>query len=78
MFWRKTGFVNICPLLLVGSKTVVYTNQNFPQYLPLSNMIRKTNFLSISLLVSEIVTFMSEKKSSLRITQEMLHNNTKA
>ena len=29
------------------------------------NIVRKTNFLSISVLVSEIVTFMSKKKSSL-------------
>ena len=36
---------------------------NFPQDLNLSNMVRKTNFLSISVLVSEIVTFMSKKKS---------------
>ena len=32
---------------------------------PFSNMVRKTNFLSISVLVSEIITFMSKKKSSL-------------
>ena len=38
---------------------------NFPQDLNLSNMVRKTNFLSISVLVSEIVTFMSKKKSFL-------------
>ena len=34
-------------------------------------MVRKTNFLSISVLVSEIVTFMSKKKSSLWISQKM-------
>ena len=34
-FLRKTVFVNIYPLLLVGSKKVVYTNPNFPQDLPL-------------------------------------------
>ena len=37
---------------LALSKKVVYTNPNFPQYLPISNMLRKTNFLSISVLVS--------------------------
>ncbi len=34
--------------------------QNFPQDLHLSNMVKK-KFLSISVLVSEIVTFMSKK-----------------
>ena len=50
-------------------------NPNFPQYLPLSNMVRKTNFLNISAVISEIVTFMSKKKSSLRIFPKMLQNN---
>ena len=31
------------------------------QNLPLSNLVRKTNFLSFSVLVSEIVTFMYKK-----------------
>ena len=65
LLMRKTVFVNIYPLFLVFSKTIVKTNPNFPQYLPLSNMVRKTNFLSISVLVYKIVTFMSKKKSSL-------------
>ena len=33
-----------------------------------SNMVRKTNFLSKSILVYEIVTFLTKKKSSLRIS----------
>ena len=42
---RKTVFVNICHhLLLVWWKTVVYTNPNFPQDLPLSNMVIKKKF----------------------------------
>ena len=39
--------------------------QIFLKICPFSNMVRKTNFLSISVLISEIVNFMSEKKSSL-------------
>ena len=39
--------------------------QIFLMIWPFSNMVRKINFLSISVLVSEIVTFMSKKKSSL-------------
>ena len=33
-----------------------------------SNMVRKTNFLSKSILVYETVTFLTKKKSSLRIS----------
>ena len=69
---RKTVFVNICHLLLVWSKTFVYTNPNFPQDFPLSNMERKTNILSISGLISAKVTFMFKKKNSLWISSKML------
>ena len=40
-------------------------------------MVRKTNFLSFSVLVSEIVIFMSKKKSSLLISSKILQNHTK-
>ena len=43
-----------------------------------SNMVRKTNFLSISVLVSEIVTFLINKRSSLGISPKMLQINRKA
>ena len=46
--------------------------------LPLSNMVRKTNFLSLLVLFSEIVNFMSKKKSSLIISPKMLQNNREA
>ena len=35
-----------------------------------SNMVRKTNFLSKSILVYEIVIFLTKKKSSLRISSK--------
>ena len=76
--WRKTVFVNIYHILQVWSNTVVLTNPNFPQDFSLSNMVRNTNFLSYSVLISEIVTFMSKNKSSLWISPKMLQNNTKA
>ena len=41
-------------------------------------MVRKTNFLSFSVLVSEIVTFMSKKKSSLWISKKMHLNHIKS
>ena len=40
-------------------------NQNFPQDNPLFKHGGKNNFLSISVLVSVIVNFMSKNKSSL-------------
>ena len=63
--WRKRVYVNIYPLIRVFSKTVVLTNPNFPYDLSFFKYGKKKNFLSISVPVSEIVTFMSKKKSSL-------------
>ena len=54
------------------------TNPNFSKVMPLSNMVRKTNFLSFSVFVSDIANFMSKKKSSLWISTKMLHNDRKA
>ena len=52
--------------------------QIFLRIYPFSNMVRKTNFLSISVLVSEVVTLMSKKKSSLSISPKLLQNNREA
>ena len=52
--------------------------QIFLRICPFSNMVRKTNFLSFSVHVSEIVIFMSKKKSSLWISCKILQNNRKA
>ena len=41
-------------------------------------MVTKTKFLGISVLVSEIATFLTKKRSSLWISQKILQNNTKA
>ena len=60
--WRKTEFVNICPLLLVWSKKVFKQIQIFLSIFPYSNMVRKTNFLNISVLVSEIVILCLKRK----------------
>ena len=52
--------------------------QIFLRICPFSNMVRKTNFLSISAFVSEIVTLMAKKKSSLyEFSPKMLQNNRK-
>ena len=42
--------------------------QIFFRICPFSNMVRKTNFMSISVTISEIITFKSKKKSSLWIS----------
>ena len=41
-------------------------------------MLRKTNFLIISVLLSEIATFLTKKRSSLWISPKLLQNNRKA
>ena len=53
--WRKKGFINIYPLLLIWSKKNFKQIQIFLRIFSFSNMVRKTYFLSISVLVSEIV-----------------------
>ena len=66
------------PLYMFDKKKVFKQIQIFLRICPFWNMVRKTNFLSISVLVSEIVTLMSKKKSSLWIFPKMLQNNRKA
>ena len=73
-FVEKKGFVNIYPLLLIWSKNVFKQIQIFLRIFSFSNLVRKTYFLSISVLVSEIVTFMSKKNSYLWISPKMLQN----
>ena len=51
--------------------------QIFLRILNFSNIVRKTNLLSFSVLIFEIVTFMSKKNSSLWISPKMLQNNRK-
>ena len=43
-FWRKTFFLNICPLLKVWKKKLLKKIQIFLRICPFSNMLRKTNF----------------------------------
>ena len=44
--------------------------QIFLRISPFSNMVRKTNFLSISMLVSEIVSFLTKKIRSCELPQK--------
>ena len=77
-FGGRNFFFRIWPFLLVWSKIFVLTNPNFTQDLPFSNMLRKTNFLSFSVLLSGIAIFLTKKRSSLWIFTKMLQNNRKA
>ena len=60
--WRKTVFVNIYPLLLVWSKQFFKQIQIFLRICPFSNMVRKTNFLSISVIVFEMSLLCLKRK----------------
>ena len=71
-FWRKKFLLIFVPFYWFDQKQLFKKIQIFLKISQFSNMVRKTNFLSISALVSEIVTFMSKKKSSLRISTKML------
>ena len=76
--WRKTVFVNIYPLLQVWSNQFFKQIQIFLRICSFSNMVRKTNFLSISVIIFESVTFESKKKSYLWISQKMHLNHIKS
>ena len=52
--------------------------QIFFRIFPFSITVRKTYIPSISLLISDIVTFKSNKKGSLWISPKMLQNNRNA
>ena len=54
------------------------SNQNFLLDLPLSKIVWKTNYLSLSDLLSEIVTFLTKKNSFQWIVPKMLQNNRRA
>ena len=45
---------------------------------PFSNLLRKTNFLIFSVILSEIATFRNKKRISLWISPKMLQNKRKA
>ena len=53
------------PFYMFDQKKLFKPIQIFLRIFSFSNMVRKTNGLSIPVLVSEIVSFMSKKKSSV-------------
>ena len=77
-FGEKQFLLIFIPFYRFYWKQLLKQIQNFLRIFRFSNMVTKTNFLSISVLVSEIATFMSKKKSSLWISPKMHQNKIKA
>ncbi len=53
------------PFYWFAQKNLFKQIQIFLRIFPFSNMLRKTNLLSISVLLSEVANFLSKKRSSL-------------
>ena len=56
--WRKKVLLEFVSFYWFDKKRFVLINLNFMQYLPFSNMLRKTNFLSIPVIPSVVVIFV--------------------
>ena len=75
---RNFFFVNICPVLLLWIKGVIYNKSKFSSgFAPFQTCWEKY-FLSISALLSEIVIFWTKKRSFMWISPKTLQNNRKA
>ena len=75
---RKTFFLIFVHFYWFDKKNLCIIIQVFLRIFSLSNMVRKKNFLCISMLISELVTFLTENKSSLWISMKTLQKNRKA
>ena len=73
-YWGKSVFVNINPFYRFDQKKVFKQIQIFLRICPFQTWGKK-NFLSISVLLYEIVTFLTKKRSSLWITRKTLQKN---
>ena len=62
--WGELFFLYLTPFPGLF-KNGCLNKSKFHQNLPFSNMVRNTNFLSISVLVPKVVPFISKKKSTL-------------
>ena len=74
--WEKLFLLIFTPFYWFDQKQLFKQIQFFLGFSPFKH--GKKKFLSISVHVSEIVTFMSKKKSSPWIFPKMLQNNTNA
>ena len=69
--WGEKQFLLIfVPFYWFDQKKLLKQIQIFLRISHFSNMVRKTNFLSISVLICDIVTFMCKNKSSYEFPQK--------
>ena len=78
LWWEKQFLLIFIPFYRFDQKQLVKQIQIFLWICPFSNMVRKTNFVSFSVFVSEIITFLTKKRGFLWISLKMLQNNRKA
>ena len=63
LYWGETKyFVNICPNFLVWKMQLFSPNSNFPLDFTFSNLMRKTNILSVTALLSEVLLFWLKRE----------------
>ena len=74
---EKQFLLIFIPFYRFDQKKVFKQIQIFLWICPFSNMVRKTNFVSISVFVSEIITFLTKKRCFLWISPKIFQNNTK-
>ena len=77
---RKTVFVNLefFQFFWFDLKYLFKQIQIFLRICSFSNLLRKTNFLSIFVLLSEIVIFLTKMRSFQWISPKMLQNHSKS
>ena len=75
--WRNFFWLIFIPFYRFDQKQLFKQIQIFFRICPFSNMVSKTNFLSIPVFVSEIITFLTKKRIFLGISLKMLQNNRK-
>ena len=74
---EKKFLLIFIPFYRFDQKKLFKQIQIFLWICPFSDMVRKTNFLSIPVFVSEIITFLTKKSIFLWISLKMLQNNRK-
>ena len=78
-FWGEKQFLLIfVPFYWFDQKQLFKQTQIFLRICPFSNLLRKTNILSISVQLSVIVTFLTKERTFQWILPKMLQNNRKA
>ena len=74
---EKQFLLTFVPFYWFDQKHLFKQIQIFLRICPFSHLLRKTNFLCISVFFSEILSFWTKKRSFLWITPKMLQNKRK-